>query len=118
MVLTISKYAVGLFSIRQDVEAALSKLKDAGFSLDKVSLFTNAWIKIARGEEDCINSALLKRGIPEDRARFYKSRLLQGNYLLMLENPEDEIDDAQAILKRMGIQEWDVYDIQNIIDEC
>ncbi len=109
MVFTICKYAVGIFSIRQDVEAALGELKNAGFSLEKVSLLTNAWIKSAVGEEDSITSALAKRGIPEDIAKMYKSRLFQGNFLLVLENVEDEIDYAKAILQQRGIQEWGVY---------
>ena len=109
MVLTVCKYAVGIFSIRQDVEAALNELKNAGFSLEKISLLTNVWIKSAMGEEDCISSALARRGIPEDKAKLYKSRLFQGNFLLVLENVKDEIDDAKAILDGRGIQEWGVY---------
>lgn len=109
MVFTTCKYAVGLFSIRQDVEAALGELKNAGFSLEKVSLLTNAWIKSAMGEEDSISSALARRGIPKERAKFYKSQLFQGNFLLVLENVKDEIDDAKAILQQRGIQEWGVY---------
>ena len=70
MVFTTSKYAVGIFSIRQDVEAALRELKNAGFSLEKVSLLTNAWIKSTMGEEESISSALAKRGIPKERANF------------------------------------------------
>jgi hypothetical protein len=110
------KYAVGVFSVRQDVEVALCKLKNAGFSLEKVWLFANGWINRAIGEEEDISYVLVQRGIPLDRAKFYKSQILKGNFLLLIENAGDKIEQAEEILLKQGIKELEVYPHQHVFD--
>lgn len=53
---------------------------------------------------------LIGLGIPEDRARAYSDRVSQGDYLLMVDGTENDINLAQTILSRRGIQDWGIYD--------
>lgn len=55
--------------------------------------------------------ALVGLGIPEEKARMYNDRLSRGEYLLLVEGTADEIHRAEAILSRLGIQQWGIYDI-------
>ncbi|MEB3337788.1 MAG: general stress protein, partial [Leptolyngbyaceae bacterium] len=54
---------------------------------------------------------LIGLGIPETRARVYGDRVSQGDYLVMVVGTDREIRQAEAILSRHSIQEWDVYDL-------
>ena len=54
---------------------------------------------------------LIGLGIPEERARFYKQRIKQGDRLVIIEGTEDEIRLAEATLKDCGIKEWEIYNI-------
>lgn len=54
--------------------------------------------------------ALIGLGIPEDRARVYSDRVSQGHYLVMLDGTDAEINRAESILHRRGIEEYGVYD--------
>lgn len=52
---------------------------------------------------------LIGLGIPEERARAYHEHVVRGNYLVIVDGTEAEILRAEAILKRRGIREWEVY---------
>lgn len=54
--------------------------------------------------------ALVGLGIPEERARVYSDRVSRGHYLVMLDGTDAEINRAEAILHRRGIEEYGVYD--------
>lgn len=49
--------------------------------------------------------------LPQEAAQLYNDRLFEGNYLVTIEGTEDDIQLAEPILRRWGIQEWRVYDI-------
>jgi hypothetical protein len=53
--------------------------------------------------------ALIGLGIPEHRAKYYRDRVAQGDYLVMLKDTEPEIARAERTLKEAGIQDWGVY---------
>jgi len=55
--------------------------------------------------------ALIGLGIPEHRAKRYRDRVADGNYLVMLKESEAEIARAERTLKAAGIQDWGVYEI-------
>jgi hypothetical protein len=57
-----------------------------------------------------IVGALVGLGIPEDRARVYSDRFQRGDYLIIIDATEAEIRQAEAILKRQGIEEFAIYD--------
>ncbi|WP_219729965.1 general stress protein [Sodalinema gerasimenkoae] len=54
--------------------------------------------------------ALVGLGIPEERAKVYKQRVAQGDYLVIVDGTEADITRAGKILKQGGIEEWGVYD--------
>ena len=54
--------------------------------------------------------ALIGLGIPEERARVYHDRVVRGQYLVIVDGTQEEIDTAHAILGRRGIEEYGVYD--------
>jgi hypothetical protein len=54
--------------------------------------------------------ALIGLGIPEERARVYNDRVERGQFLVMVNGTEADIQRAQAVLSRHHIQEWGVYD--------
>jgi hypothetical protein len=85
------KQAMGIFPNRQAAEQALKQLKDTGFSLDKVSV------------------------IAENQA-IYNQRVLQGDYLMIIEGTEKEIRRVGMILNSRGIQQWRVYDAPRKVD--
>jgi hypothetical protein len=50
-------------------------------------------------------------GIPEERAKVYNEYVSKGSYLVVVKGTEAQIDQAQDILSRNGIQEWGIYNI-------
>ena len=57
-----------------------------------------------------LGGGLIGLGIPEDRARGYSDRVSRGEYLVMVEGSDAEIDRAESILSHRGIQDWGIYD--------
>ena len=57
-----------------------------------------------------IVGGLVGLGIPEDRARVYSDRFQRGDYLVIIDGTEAEIREAEAILRRRGIEEFAIYD--------
>ncbi len=57
-----------------------------------------------------LGGGLIGLGIPEDRARVYNDRVTKGEYLVMVEGSDAEIDRAESILSHRGIQDWGVYE--------
>ncbi|MEH1846776.1 MAG: histidine kinase [Nostoc sp.] len=57
-----------------------------------------------------IVGGLVGLGIPEDRARVYGDRFQRGDYLVIIDGTEAEIRQAEAILRRRGIEEFAIYD--------
>jgi hypothetical protein len=52
---------------------------------------------------------LIGLGIPEERARVYHDHVARGDYLVMIDGTDADILQAEAILKRRGIREWEIY---------
>jgi hypothetical protein len=53
--------------------------------------------------------ALIGLGIPEERARVYNERVERGDYLVIIDGTDTEIAKAEEILRRQGIEEFDVF---------
>ena len=58
--------------------------------------------------------ALVGLGIPEERARVYNERVGRGHYLVIIDGTDAEIARAEAIFRRRGIEEFAVYDHNDI----
>ncbi|MHC5740985.1 MAG: histidine kinase [Nostoc sp.] len=180
----VAKRAIGVFSHRRDAEVAITELRDAGFSLNQVSIIAKDTNGQGIGGVDVdknvgsgnkaddgaktgaatggllggltgllvglgslaipgigpviaggavatalattlaggaigaaagsIVGALVGLGIPEDKARVYSDRFQKGDYLVILDGTEAEIHQAEAILKRRGIEEFAIYDATEI----
>ncbi|WP_066383966.1 MULTISPECIES: signal transduction histidine kinase LytS [unclassified Anabaena] len=52
---------------------------------------------------------LISLGIPEERARVYEGRVRQGHYLMMIDGTNAEISQAEVILHRCGVEEYEIY---------
>ncbi len=55
--------------------------------------------------------ALIGLGIPEERARVYNERVSKGDYLVIVEGTDDELNRVESIFRHRHIEEYGVYDI-------
>lgn len=62
------------------------------------------------GAAGSLVGGLVGLGIPEDRAQVYSDRVSQGDYLVMVEGSDSDINLAESILSKHGIHEWYAYD--------
>jgi hypothetical protein len=81
----------------------------AAGSLGAALVATTAGTGVGALATNNLVKALHQIGIPEEQARVYSDRLLQGDYLIMLEGNPDELDRAEEILSNQGIQDWGIY---------
>ena len=56
-----------------------------------------------------IMGAVIGNGVSQEQAKAYSDRLSQGDYLLMIDGTDDEIQRAESVLVAQGIQDWGVY---------
>jgi hypothetical protein len=61
-----------------------------------------------------IVGALTGLGIPEEEARHYNDRVSEGQYLVIIEGTDAEIDRIGTILRDRGIRNWQVHNMSNI----
>jgi hypothetical protein len=184
MNLTSNRRAIGIFSSHQEAENALHELRDAGFTMNQVSIIAKdaerldqsnrigetrvqeltettqvdegaktgaaaggavggltgllvglgtlaipgvGPIMLAGAAATAIATTLaggaigaaagglvgglIGLGIPEERARVYHDHVVRGDYLVIVDGADAEIVRAEAILKRRGIREWEVYNL-------
>ena len=173
------KRAAGLYYSRDEAEAAVRALRDAGYDMDRVSVIAKDADKVAGTDdvrtEDVGNKAdegagkgaltggalggitgllvglgalaipgigpillagaeataiattlagagigaaaggligaLIGLGIPEERAKVYSDRVGTGSFLVMVTGTAAEIDRAATIMRRHGVEEFDIYDV-------
>jgi uncharacterized membrane protein len=169
--------AVGVFSTRQEAESALSRLRDVGFDMDKISVVTkdagrqgavgDTQTQKSSGEQAAggaaagatagaatggilgligglgvlaipgvgpiaevgvvlantligggigaagggLLGALIGWGVPEDQAKLYDERLKAGEYVVLVEGTQEEIQSAETVLNQRGIRHWGVYGV-------
>ncbi len=58
--------------------------------------------------------ALAGLGIPEERARVYNDRVSGGDYLVIADGTEQEINRAENILRNRGIEEFGIYNAPGV----
>ncbi|NMG10393.1 general stress protein [Brasilonema sp. UFV-L1] len=54
--------------------------------------------------------ALADLGIPEERARHYGDRLHQGDFMVIVDGTDEEIQPAEAVLRKRNIEYWGIYE--------
>ncbi|MEQ9624567.1 general stress protein [Coleofasciculus chthonoplastes] len=52
---------------------------------------------------------LANLGVPEEQAKNYSDRLSHGDYLVLVQGTDEQIQQAETILRDRGIEEWDIY---------
>lgn len=177
MMFTGQRRAVGLFSTRQDAEAAMYRLRDAGFNMDRISVVaqnpnaieelpasgslsstkreqTGRAVEVGAVSGAAVGGliglsgglsalaipgigpaagvgivladmlfggavgtlgggligALTTWGIPDSRARYYYDRVYtHKEYLVLVEGSDQDIRDAEAVLRNYGIRDWEIY---------
>ncbi|MDF5730085.1 MAG: hypothetical protein PUP92_19250 [Rhizonema sp. PD38] len=57
-----------------------------------------------------LTGGLVGLGIPENRAQVYSDRINRGEYVIFVDGTDDEVRRAEQILKRRGIQEFEIFD--------
>jgi len=55
--------------------------------------------------------SLVGLGIPEDRAHLYSDRVAKGEYLVMVEGSDSDINLAESIFSKHHIHKWYIYDL-------
>ncbi|MBE9215075.1 DUF2382 domain-containing protein [Plectonema cf. radiosum LEGE 06105] len=169
------KRAAGLFYSREEAEAAVRGLKDAGFHEDRISVIARDADKLdgvettekvgnkadegaaagaltggalggitgllvglgalaipgigpiifAGAEATAIATtlaggaigaatgglvgALIGLGIPEEKAKIYSDRVSGGSFLVMVTGTEAEVQRAESIMRRCGVEEFGIY---------
>ena len=126
MTLGIYQRAIGVFPKYRDIVYALDELKNAGFPMHKVSVvareaipqndLAGVEVRATAGNESGEGS-LMGLGIPEEGARGYNERVIQGDYLAIVEGTEAEIRRAESILSHAGIQQLHIYDVPPPTDD-
>lgn len=56
-----------------------------------------------------IIGAVIGNGVSHEQAKAYSDRLSQGDYLVMIDGTDEEIQRAESVLKAQGIQDWGVF---------
>jgi hypothetical protein len=108
----VRKHAVGYFSNLNNAESAINDLRSAGFPLSQISLVhQNSSRRDAFAGVDLRDRFDENRWhLPGDRHRFYNEIIDQGQYVIIVDGTDDEINHAAAILNQHGIQQWQVFD--------
>lgn len=109
---TRHNHAIGVFSNRHNLEAAIWELSNAGFPINHVSLITrdnkhHNWIPGLNVRDHFDQTSF---GFLKDRHHSFHNRFNQGEYLLILEEKEAQIRRVEPILRRHGVQEWAIFD--------
>lgn len=65
------------------------------------------------GFADTWVGALTGLGILEERAHVYSDLVRRGDYLVMVEGTDEELTNAESLLRNRGIQEWEIYNPHN-----
>jgi hypothetical protein len=108
----VRKHAVGYFSNLNNAESAIKDLRTAGFPLSQISLVhQNSTRRDAFAGIDLRDRFDENRWhLPGDRHRFYNEIIDQGQYVIIVDGTDDEINHAAAILNLHGVQQWQVFD--------
>lgn len=132
--MTRPQRAIALFHNFLDTEAALRKLKNANFALERVfviagdrdreqTLIDNQLGKSLRNRFEPqldlgnaatateLTPALIHLDIPVEAARSYSQLVAKGECLVMLEANHAELLRAEKILNDNRVREWAIYEV-------
>ncbi|MGC9525101.1 MAG: signal transduction histidine kinase (STHK), LytS [Limnospira sp.] len=61
-----------------------------------------------------IVGALAGMGIPEEKAKVYENHVKAGDYLLMVSGTQDQLAQAESIMRDCGIDEFGIYNAPDL----
>jgi hypothetical protein len=107
---TVSNSATGvvLFGLTSLVIPGLGPILAAGSLVGALSA-TAAATGVSAVASNNLYHALSSLGIPEGKASDYGDALLAGQYLVIVEGSEQELNQAADVLGQHGIQDWSTY---------
>lgn len=62
------------------------------------------------GVAGAILGAAIGTNLPDEQVKRYRERLAQGEYLIVIEGTNDEIHQAETILRTQNVQNWMIFD--------
>ena len=81
-----------------------------GLATEAAVLLGNALLGSGLGAAGgSIVGALIGWGIPEEQAKYYEELLSKGEYVILVEGSEAEVNGAEAILLNRQIRNWNNY---------
>lgn len=63
-----------------------------------------------------LTGGLVGLGIPENRAQAYSDRIDRGDYVVIVDGTENELRQAETILKHHHIEHWDTFNASEAIN--
>lgn len=64
---------------------------------------------IAAMAANSLEKAFINYGIPEAHAAIYSDHLHRGDYLIMIEGTDEEIQQVEQMFEQQDVQDWAVY---------
>ena len=105
------QFAVGFFSSLSDLEYAVIALRSVRFPLNQITLVANHFRRQDQfsGVKLCDRFEATGLAIAEEQVRVYQERWSYGDYMMIVQGTEDELNRAASMLNHRGIQEWRMY---------
>ncbi|MBH8565695.1 hypothetical protein I8748_26570 [Nostoc sp. CENA67] len=105
------KNAAGLFYKYPNVEQALTELKEAGYPMSQVALFTqNTIVDDSISKMNVIiKDDLAILGMPDNMAKHYKNSLASGSYLVVIGGTDIQMAAARTILEANRVEYFHIY---------
>ncbi|MBH8572467.1 hypothetical protein I8752_05335 [Nostocaceae cyanobacterium CENA369] len=108
----LTKYAISYFNNIGNAEAAIDDMYLAGFSANQISLICKDFSQLKNSTSVSVSDRFdaMRLGVPDEWARFYNEQIEQGNYIVIVNGTDNELDPASYIMGKHGIQECQIYD--------
>lgn len=106
-----NKVGMGVFSHPEDTERAITDLRNTGFPLSQIRLFS--YQPKRQGFTDIETSDRfdgMGYTIPSEHTKIYSDRLDRGDSLVVVSGTTDEIQRVAPIFRNHRIEQWQVYE--------
>lgn len=105
-----NKRAVGVFRNRTEADAAIEALHRAGFPLSQIAVATRDYFSTNNADLKVHNHFdALNLVFTPDRHQLFRDAFDRGEYLLTVHGTAEEVQNAEMILSRQGIQAFSAY---------
>jgi PRC-barrel domain len=111
--------AIGFFSQQRDAEQTIAELRQAGFSQDQIALIAQR-LELRPAE---IGANLLHHldyprfSFPAKQVRQLTDRIDRGDYLLVVQGPLAQLQQARAILTRPRVSDFGIYPVSQTVSQ-